>query len=218
MKRIVLVLLAGALLFSCKAPVPGDLPREAASEELLTAFQALQDSVVNSFSDPKDYMRMINLHSLMVVKDGKVVLEKWFQDNTPEKPHVMYSVSKTFTSIAVGLAISEGKMKLKDRVADYFPDKVVADNPCKATVEDLLMMGGGHETDPTLKVLTFDRRTMKSSVVEGTDLATEFFSHPFVREPGTLFCYNSLGTYLLSAIITKVTGQSVLDYLTPKLF
>ena len=217
MKKVILVLLAGAVL-SCTAPVPGNLPREAASEQLLEAFQTLQDSVVASFSDPTDYNRMLNLHSVMVVKDGKVVLEKWFGNFTPDKPHPMFSVSKTFTSAAVGLAIAEGKMSLKDKVADYFPDKVHPENPCDATVEDLLMMAGGHDTDPSLSVLEFDRKSMVTSLREGVDVADVFFSHPFVHKPGTYFVYNSLGTYLLSAIVTQVTGESVLDYLTPRLF
>ena len=147
MKMRFLYALVGAVLISCTAPAPRDLPREAPSDALAAAFQELQD-----------------------------------------------------------------------RVADYFPDKVRPDNPCNATVEDLLMMAGGHDTDPSLEVLVFDRKAMTTSLKEGTDIASVFFSYPFVHAPGTHFCYNSLGTYLLSAIVTKVTGESVLDYLTPRLF
>ena len=218
MKRILYYLMAGAVLFSCAAPAGKDLPREAPSEALAAAFQTLQDSIVASFAEPLDYMKILNLHSIMVVKDGKVVLEKWFHDYTPEKPHSMFSISKTFTATAVGMAIAEGKMKLDDRVADYFPDKVLPDNPCEATVKDLLMMAGGHETDPTMKVLQIDAKNATSRLVEGADPAAAFFSHPFVRKPGTYFWYDSLCTYILSAIVTKVTGESVLDYLTPRLF
>lgn len=217
MKRVLCFILAGAVL-ACTAPTPKDLPRAEASPELAAGFQTLLDSVAASFSDPTDYMRIVNLHSIMVVKDGAVVLEKWFGDYTPDQPHTMFSVSKTFTSMAVGMVIDEGKLTLDAPVASFFPDKVVPENPCTATVKDLLMMAGGHDTDPTLQVIDADARKMSINLKEGADAAGAFFAHPFVHAPGTYFWYDSLCSYLLSAIVTKVTGESVLDYLTPRLF
>lgn len=217
MRKLLFVLMAGAVL-ACSAPTSKELPRAEASPELVAGFQTLLDSVVASFSDPTDYMRIMNLHSIMVVKDGAVVLEKRFGEYIPDEPHTMFSVSKTFTSMAVGMVINEGKLSLDAPVAPFFPDKVVPGNPCSATVKDLLMMAGGHETDPTLLVMQFDRNARTSSIPDSVDIARTFFAHPFVHAPGTHFCYNSLGTYLLSSIVTKVTGESVLDYLTPRLF
>ncbi len=213
-----LILLGCIMLAACTTQPPRDLERAEPSPELAASFHAMQDSIVASFTEPIDYMKLLNFHSIMVVKDGKVVLEKWFGKFAPEQPHTMFSVSKTFTAAAVGMVIADGKLSLKDRVDKFFPDKVRPDNPCNATVEDLLMMAGGHDTDPSLGILQFDITAMTTSVKEGTDIAAAFFSHPFVHEPGTHFCYNSLGTYLLSAIVTKLTGESVLDYLTPRLF
>ena len=205
-------------LLPALSPGPKPLPRANASKELKAGFDALIAEVIESLAEPIDYTTAVNLHSIMVIKDDKVVEEMYAPSWDRNKPHAMFSISKTFTATAVGLAISEGKMALTDKVADFFPDKVVEGNPCHATVEDLLMMAGGHDTDPSLQVLEFDRKTVDTHIKEGSDIAAAFFAHPFLHEPGTFFCYNSLGTYLLSAIVTKVTGESVLDYLTPRLF
>ena len=215
-----LILAAAALLCACTAQPPRDLPRSEPSEQLASAFRTFNDSLQASFSNPQDYMRMVNLHSIMVIKDGKVVLEQWYRGHTPDSAHIMFSVSKTFTATAVGLAIADGKMSLDDKVTDYFSDVPLPAvyNPCNATVKDLLMMAGGHDTDPTMAVLDVDARAMKSSLKEGTNVPSVFFTHPFVHEPGTHFCYNSLGTYILSYIVQKVTGECILDYLTTRIF
>lgn len=218
--RKAMILFACMALAACTAQPPRDLPRAEASPEFAQAFQAFQDSVAASFSDPTAWNELINLHSIMVVKDGKVIAEKWFQGHTPDSAHVMFSVSKTFTATAVGLAIADGKMSLDDKVIDYFQDVPLpaVHNPCNATVKDLLMMAGGHDTDPTMSVLEFDRQAMKSTLKEGTNVPSVFFTHPFVHEPGTYFWYNSLGTYILSYIVQKVTGECILDYLTARVF
>ena len=216
--RLSVFFVAAAFIVACNAPAPKDLPRAQASPELEAGFSEMIDSVVASFSDMTNWQRIVNLHSIMVVKDGKVVEEKYFGEWTAEKPHPMFSVSKTFTAAAVGIAIDEGLLSLTDKVAEYFPDKKVEGNPCNATVEDLLMMAGGHDTDPSADVLVIDPQSRSSYIKEGAEIADIFFNHPFVHKPGELFVYNSLGTYILSAIITKLSGESLLDYLTPRLF
>ena len=216
--RKYLILVTALVIAACTPRTSASLPRGEASPELEAGFSEMMDSVVASFSDMTNWQRIVNLHSIMIVKDGKVVEEKYFGEWTADKPHPMFSVSKTFTAVAVGMAIDEGRMALTDKVARYFPDKQVEGNPCEATVEDLLMMAGGHDTDPTLEVLEIDASTRSSHIKEGAEIADVFFSYPFLHRPGELFVYNSAGTYLLSAIITKVTGESVLDYLTPRLF
>ncbi|MBP5571357.1 MAG: serine hydrolase [Bacteroidales bacterium] len=205
MKRFFLFL-AAAVVAACSGP--RELPRAAATPELDSAFQTFLDTskVIES------------LHSIMIVKDGAVVAEQFFGEWTPDRPHPMFSVSKTFTSSAVGMAIAEGKMSLDDKVADYFPDKVLAENPCEATVRDLLTMSCGQAKEATYSVLHRDNGQMVAYLGEGADCQGAFFAQPFVYEPGTHFVYNSLGTYMLSAMVTKATGESVLDYLTPRLF
>ena len=151
----------------------------------------------------------INLHSVMVLKNGKVVAEQWLGDGHPDTPHILNSVSKTFTSTAVGLAISEGYFTLDTPVISFFPDDLPnspSENLKGMTVRHLLTMTCGHDTEP-------------SKVFRSKDnWIREFLAHPVTHKPGTFFCYNSIGTYMLSAIVQKTTGQKLTDYLTPRLF
>lgn len=152
-----------------------------------------------------------DIHSIMVVQHGQVLSATWRSEGQENVPHVLHSVSKTFTSTAVGLAISEGKLKLTDKLISFFPDKlpeVVSDNLKAITVRDLLTMNCGHDTDPTGSIRN----------VEGNDWAKAFLAYPVEHKPGTFYCYNSLGTYMLSAIVQIVTGEKVVDYLYPRLF
>jgi CubicO group peptidase (beta-lactamase class C family) len=147
------------------------------------------------------------MHSFMLVRHGHVVAEAWWKPEAADKPHVLWSLSKSFTSTAVGLAIADGKLSLDDSVVKFFPSDApaeISDNLKAMKVRDLLTMSGGHDTEPKLKL-------------DGP-LVKEFLAHPVLHPPGTHFQYNSLGTYTLSAIVTKVTGQTVLDYLKPRLF
>ncbi|WP_194776232.1 ChbG/HpnK family deacetylase [Pararhodonellum marinum] len=152
-----------------------------------------------------------DLHSLMILRNGKVVFEEWFGDHAANKTHVMYSVSKTFTSTAIGFAIQEGILNVSDKVISFFPDKLpdeISPNLQALEVRHLLTMTVGHDVDPT------------SVLRESDDLnwVEAFLAFPVEHEPGTTFMYNSLATYLLSAILTKVSGEPLLDYLQPRLF
>ncbi|MEE1146820.1 MAG: serine hydrolase, partial [Bacteroidaceae bacterium] len=176
------------------------LPRQEATNKLAKAADKYIEAVVQAKQD---------LHSIMVVKDGKVVFEKWMGSGKENEPHVLNSVSKTFTSAAVGLAISEGKLSLTDKVISFFPDKLpaqVGEHLSALTIRHLLTMNTGHEKDPSKL-----RNTEK-------DWEKAFLHTEFPRQPGTIFCYNSLATYMLSAIVQKVTGQKLVDYLYPRLF
>ena len=150
----------------------------------------------------------MDIHSVMIVKDGSVVFSRWQSEGVDSVPHVLHSVSKTFTATAVGLAIADGKMSLTDKVVDFFPDKLpaeVSDNLKAMTVRDLLTMTCGHDVEPS------GRNGQQ-------DWVTAFLAHPVEHEPGTFYLYNSMGTYMLSAIVQKVTGEKVVDFLTPRLF
>ena len=151
----------------------------------------------------------MDIHSVMIVKDGKVIYSYWQSEGVDSVPHVLHSVSKTFTATAVGMAISEGLMSLTDKIVDYFPDKLpadVSDNLKAMTVRDLLTMSCGHDVEPSWRGDS------------DQDWVTTFLAHPVVHEPGKFYLYNSLGTYMLSAIVQKVSGEKVVDYLTPRLF
>ncbi len=151
-----------------------------------------------------------DLHSLMILRHGKVVFEQWMGDNAANKNHILNSVSKTFTATAIGFAVAENRIKVTDKVISFFPDDLPAEispNLAEMEIRHLLTMSCGHDTDPT-------------SAIRKEDLSWErkFLATPVVHKPGTKFVYNSVGTYMLSAIIQKVTGQKVLDYLYPRLF
>jgi CubicO group peptidase (beta-lactamase class C family) len=179
------------------------LPRSTPSAEKVD--QQGIDNYLKSVAEASE-----DIHSIMIVRHGKVVFEQWFGDNAPDKLHSLWSVSKTFTATAVGFAVSEGKLKVTDKVISFFPDNlpaVVSDNLKALEVKDLLTMSGGHDVEPAL-----NRVDTTANWVE------TFLAAPFEHKPGTFFVYNSLGTYMLSAIIQKVTGETLLDYLTPRLF
>jgi CubicO group peptidase (beta-lactamase class C family) len=152
-----------------------------------------------------------SLHSLMLLRRGKVVAEGWWAPYAPERPHVLYSLSKSFTSSAVGLAVAEGLLTVDDRVLSFFPDEApaeVSDNLAALRVRDLLTMTVGHAED------TVDHLRESND----DNWARAFLARDVVYPPGTHFLYNSGATYMLSAIVQKLTGQTVLEYLTPRLF
>lgn len=152
--------------------------------------------------------RQVNtMHSFMLVRYGHVVAEAWWSPETAEAPHILWSLSKSFTSTAVGFAVSEGKLSVDDRVLKFFPDDAPESpsaNLKAMRVRDLLTMSTGHQDEVKL--------TRESNWVQA------FLHHPVPHKPGTHFRYNTPATYMLSAIVQKVTGQTVRDYLQPRLF
>lgn len=149
------------------------------------------------------------LHSFMLLRHGKVVAEGWWHPYRPDLKHTMYSCSKSFTATAIGFAVSEKRLTVNDKVTSFFPDDLpasISPNLAALRVRDLLSMSVGQEPDPTFMVRQ-DSHWVKA-----------FLATPIVHPPGTKFLYNTLATYVLSAIVQKVTGQKVVDYLTPRLF
>ena len=209
MKKCYLTIIAATLMAmtACKNSVKEsaeiiDLPRSETPESVAKAMDGFFEQAA------KDSM---DIHSVMIVKNGHVIYSHWQSQGVDSVPHVLHSVSKTFTATAVGLAISDGKLALTDKVIDFFPDKLpanVSDNLKKMTVRDLLTMSCGHDVEPSFRN------------AEGAeqDWVKTFLDHPVVHEPGTFYLYNSLGTYMLSAIVQKVTGEKVVDYLNGRLF
>jgi len=154
------------------------------------------------------------MHSFMLVRHGQVVAEGWWSPYDAQTPHILYSLSKSFTSTAVGLAIADGKFSLDDEVIKFFPEDVPAEVPASLRamrVRDLLRMNTGHQTEAQL----FREEPGQPQELTWT---RKFFAHPVPFKPGTHFLYNSPATYMLSAIVQKTTGQTLLDYLRPRLF
>lgn len=148
------------------------------------------------------------LHSIMILRHGKVIAEGWWSPYRPDLKHTLYSLSKSFTSTAVGFAVAEKKLSVTDKVISFFPDKLpekVSENLSALTIKDLLSMSVGQTPDPT------------GPVVISNDWIKTFFAIPIFKTPGSEFLYNSAATYMLSAIVQKVTGQKIIDYLTPRL-
>jgi CubicO group peptidase (beta-lactamase class C family) len=151
------------------------------------------------------------LHSFMLWRHDHVVAEGWWAPYRADRIHMMHSLTKSVTACAVGLALADGKFRLDDKVVGFFPEHLpatVSDNLAAMTVEDLLTMRTGHAAMVSGSVW----RPIKTSWI------AEFFKIPVVTRPGTNFVYTSAATYMLSAIVTRTTGQSVADYLEPRLF
>ena len=149
------------------------------------------------------------MHSFMLVRHGSVVAEGWWGPYDARTPHVLYSLSKSFTSTAVGLAVAEGKLSLDDEVLKFFPEEAPAEpsqNLRSMRVRDLLRMSSGNQTEADF------------FAPGDTTWVRRFLAHPVPFKPGTHFLYNSPATYMLSAIVQKVTGTPVLEYLRPRLF
>ena len=147
------------------------------------------------------------MHSFMLVRHGKVVAEAWWAPESAEKPHILWSLSKSFTSTAVGMVVDEGKLSIDDPVIKFFPDDAPKEPSAHLKtmrVRDLLTMTAGHEDEMNWR--------------DSTHWAQSFLQHPTPYPPGTHFRYNTPATYMLSAIVQKVTGQTVVDYLQPRLF
>ncbi len=148
-------------------------------------------------------------HSIMILRHGKVIAEGWWNPYRSDLRHMMYSTSKSFTSTAVGFAVSEGRIKLSDKLVSFFP-KILPDTVttklADLSLKDVITMSDGQRPDPT------------GAAMASVDWAQFFLSRPIVDTPGVNFLYNSLGTYMLSAVVQTVTGQTVLDYLRPRLF
>lgn len=177
-----------------------NLPRSTPEAEGVSS-QAIYDYV----SAANQQIR--SMHSFMLVRHGKVIAECWWSPEAADKPHILWSLSKSFTSTAVGLAVAEGKLSIDDPVLKFFPDDAPAEpsaNLKAMKVRDLLTMSTGHDSEPKF--------------ANQTDWTKVFLAHPVPNVPGTKFLYNTPATYMQSAIVQKVTGETVLEYLKPRLF
>lgn len=195
---LMLFAISGSPVTAKGDPLPRSTPEsQGVSSEAILKFVEAADEGVNT------------MNSLMVMRHGKVIAEGWWAPYGPGIPHVLYSLSKSFTSTAVGLAVEEGKLGIDDEVSKFFPEDLPADpsNNLKAMrLRDLLCMSTGHQTEPRL------------SETNPEPWTRQFLAHPVAFKPGTHFLYNTAGTYMQSAIVQKATGQTVLEYLKPRLF
>ena len=151
------------------------------------------------------------LHSFMLLRHGWVVAEGWWSPYASQIPHILFSLTKSFTSTGVGLAVSEGRLSVDDPVTSFFKDDLptqLSENLSAMRVRHLLSMSTGHVTDSM------------ESLMQSKDgnWTKAFLQHPVEFVPGTHFLYDTGASYMLSAIVQKVTGLRLRDYLEPRLF
>ncbi len=206
MKKVAAALLLGcAVAAVAAAETPQGLPRSSPEA------QGIPSSAILAFVEAANE-KAVGLHSLMLVRHGHVVAEGWWRPYERDDPHMLFSLSKSFASTGIGLAVAEGKLSLDDTVVSFFPEDVPAEpseNLKAMRVRDLLAMSTGHHADDLAK-FSFD-----SSPVP---LVRAFLTLPVAHKPGTHFLYNTPASYMLSAIVQKATGQTLVEYLGPRLF
>lgn len=204
MKKIIfLFYLIGICILSTNQITAQNLLRSTPEAE------GVSSEAIGQFIDSFDAKKH-ELHSVMIIRHGKVIAEGWWKPYAANLKHSMYSVSKSWTSTAIGFAVAEKRIQVSDKVMKYFPEyQDLANKPYIAdlSIQNLLTMSVGHEVEP-----------LRGVVATQNDWVKGFLSASIAHQPGTKFLYNTLATYMLSAIIQKVTGQKVVDYLGPRLF
>ncbi|WMJ88986.1 serine hydrolase domain-containing protein [Anaerocolumna sp. MB42-C2] len=176
--------------------------------------QGVKSEAIIDFLDAVSQCRTLDMdqdfHSVMIMRHGAVIAEGWWEPYAKEMPHMLFSLSKSFTSTAIGLAVSEGLLTVDDLVTDYF--KKECPDPtgylAEMRIKHLLSMSTGHVVD-TMEFLQES---------EDGNWVKAFLNVPVEKEPGTHFLYNTGATYMLSVIIQRVTGVKLIDYLRPRLF
>jgi CubicO group peptidase (beta-lactamase class C family) len=153
----------------------------------------------------------LDIHSFMLHRHGQVCAEAWRWPYRADRPRILHSTAKSFTACAIGLAVEEKRLALSDKVISFFPEhapEIVSDHLAAMTVEDLLTMRTGQASETS------------GAVWRGihTSWIAEFFKIPLPHAPGAKYVYTSAASYMLSAIISRVTGMTLHDYLKPRLF
>lgn len=200
---LAVLLTIGASGAVASLPDPAKLPRSAPEA------QGISSNAIREFVEAAD-TQIDTMNSFMLVRHGHVVAEAWWAPYTAEAPHTFYSLTKSFTSTAVGFAVAEGKLSIDDTVVSFFPDAVPADasGHLKAMrIRDLLTMSTGHHADTITDF--FDAGL--------NDLPRRFLALPVAHKPGTHFVYNTPASQMLSEIVQKATGEKLADYLRPRL-
>jgi len=172
--------------------------------------QGISSSTILQFVEALE-SQIHEIHSFVLMRHGNVIAEGWWSPYNRQSPHLLFSVSKSFTSTAVGLAIAEGYFSIDDSVINFFPEETpdnVSDVLASMRVRHLLSMSTGHAEDSWSYMI----KRPDDNWIKG------FLNVPVLHTPGTHFVYNTGATYILSAIVQKTTGMKLIDYLEPRLF
>ena len=177
-------------------------------EKQLPESEGIQSKSILSFITEIE-SEIDELHSFMILKNAKNIASGWWSPYAPEIPHLMHSLSKSFTSTAIGLGIDEGLLELNDRVISFFPEynsDQIDPKFKEMRIRDLLTMTTGHKIE------------INPSVTQENDWVKLFINTKLDYLPGNYYKYNSYATYMLSAIIKKVSSESLVDFLNSRLF
>jgi CubicO group peptidase (beta-lactamase class C family) len=188
------------------AAIASALPRSTAE------MQGVAPAAIERFIAEITKSRIGGVHSFMLVRHGCVVAERWWAPHTPETPHVLNSLTKSFVGTAVGFAIADGKLNLDDPILKFFPREAPAQPDAalaSLTVRDLLRMATGHVSEKAEALL---------SKGFPADFVTQYLALPFAVRPGEKFHYEPAASHLLSLIVQQVTAQATQDYLQSRLF
>ena len=194
--------------FPQKPDFPFDAVYEQAFVRATPESQGISSDLFATLLRELDASKDTEMHHFMALRHGKVICECNFAPYPKGMWHITHSMCKSITGMAIGMLIEEEKLKLDENIYDIFPDHINAFSKIfrpVITVENLLTMTSG---------VTFN----ESGIVSGNDWLGSFLNASVNGKPGTEFQYNSLNTYVLSAIVTKRTGETLTEYLTPRLF
>ena len=194
--------------FPQKPDFPFDAVYEQAFVRVTPESQGISSDLFAALLRELDASKDTEMHHFMALRHGKVICECNFAPYPKGMWHITLSMCKSITGMAIGMLIEEEKLKLDENIYDIFPDHINAFSKIfrpVITVENLLTMTSG---------ITFN----ESGIVSGNDWLGSFLNASVNGKPGTEFQYNSLNTYVLSAIVTKRTGETLTEYLTPRLF
>lgn len=206
--RLCITLLTIAALFTSivaqspatKRAVSPDLPRSAPEAQGISSADLL--AFINAADEQIDAM-----NSFLLIRHGHIVAEGYWAPYDAQTRHALYSLTKSFTSTAVGLAVAEGKLRVDDLVLKYFPEEAPATpsaNLKAMRISDLLSMSTGHHAEAPNR--------------PGDHWVKNFLAQPVEHKPGTFFLYNTPASHMLSAIVQRATGMKTIDYLRPRLF
>lgn len=200
-KRISFWLMTICLIVSLPVSAQiNELPRSTPEE------QGVPSKAVIALFDSLHALPLTDMHAVVVMRHGKVIGEMYPKPYAPEYRHTMYSCSKTFVGVAVGLAVADNRLRVEDRVATFFPELLpdtVSPELASMTVRHLLMMSSGVKPDWNMRS-------------RGKEWIRTFLAKP-VNKPGE-YAYDSMVSYMLAAIVQKVTGKKLTEYLQERVF
>jgi CubicO group peptidase (beta-lactamase class C family) len=182
-----------------------DLPHSTASAE------GVDPAGLEAFLDVIERSAHLELHSLIALRHGRIIAEGWWSPYSADRVHLLYSLSKSFAVTAAGFALGEGLLELDATVLSYFPEldaEITDPRSRRIRVRDVAAMASGHLAETRAAAVQNDP----------VDMVRGFLLIPPDRDPGSVFAYNQPCTYSLAAIIQRRSGQSLVEYLRPRLF